>query len=199
MATDDKNELRIRFGRAQLIGRVTSFDWTREKPHPRPNPFPTLGTAGGILAILLSYSIAARIVANTTILLLYGWHAFFDQGLRPGYWKRHEAPFLSSGAPLHWAGTLMILFGTLPVTVALALGMEFTASRVRTFLGRQWLWVTVMARLTLGLALIGLSLWRNSPRAAFEFPNHLGSLAAFIGGCIFIWKALASPFRKPSF
>lgn len=193
MAPNDKNEPRI-----QLLGRVTSFSWTREKPQPKPNPFPTLGTVGGVLAILLGYSLAARIVGNATILLLYGWHAFFDQGLRPGEWKRHEAPLLSNGAPLHWAGMLMVLFGTPLVTVALALGAEFAASRVRAFLGRQWLWVTVTARLILGLALIALSLWPSSPRGGFEFPHHLGSVAAFVGGCVLIWKAIAAPFRSPS-
>lgn len=201
MAADDKNEPRIRFGPGQRIGRVTSFSWTWEKPRTnanRPNPFPTLGTVGGVLAIFLSYSIAVRIVGNATILLLYGWHAYFDQGLRPGEWKRHEAPLLSNGAPLHWAGTLMVLFGPPLVTVALALGLEFAASRVRAFLGRQWLWVTVAAQLILGLALIALSLWPNSPRGTFEFPHHLGGLAAFVAGCVLIWKAVAASFRRPA-
>ena len=192
---NDQQEPSLRVPR---IRGTTSFSWTWEKSRSnpnRPNPFPTLGTVGGVLAIFLSYSIAVRIVGNATILLLYGWHAFFDQGLRPGEWKRHEAPLLSNGAPLHWAGTLMILFGPMLVTVALALGMEFAASRLRAFLGRQWLWVTALAYLLGATALVAFAFWPDRPAPGSTFP-YLIRFAALIGAVVLIRKTLATLRQK---
>lgn len=196
---NDKNEPRIRFGPGERIGRTTSWSWTWENKgiSTRPNPFPTLGKVGGVLAIFLSYSIAVRIVGNATILLLYGWHAYFDQGLRPGEWKRHEAPLLSNGAPLHWAGTLMILFGPPLVTVALAFGMEFAASRLRAFLGRQWLWVTALVYLLGATTLVAFAFWPDRPAPGSTFP-YLIRFAALIGGIVLLWKAATAPFRNSS-
>jgi hypothetical protein len=182
---DDRREPFIRVSR---IGGSISWFSTEEKPRRRPHPFPNLGTGGAIVAALITSSIGAQFVSNATVLLLYGWHAFFHDHLRIADWPRgrNGAPMLSNGTPLHWAGTTIIILTTIPVWAALMLGVEFAAGRVRAFLGPRWLWVRVIARLIGGVALIALPLLLNSPRGLW----HPVPLAALIGGLVLIYKTL---------
>ena len=188
---DDKQEPLIR---ARRIGSAASWFWTRGDSSSKPHPFPALGTAGAIVAALVTSSIGARIISNGAILLVYGWHAFFHDHLRLADWPRgrNGGPILSNGMPLHWAGTLIIVLGTIPVWAGLMLGVEFAARGVRRLLGPQWLWVGTIARLIAGIALIGFSLSLYATREHYAF-LHPVPLAAFIGGLLLVCKAVSAP------
>ena len=155
---------------------------------PKSDPFSTLGAGGAIVTVLVSAFFAARIVCNLTILLLYGSHAFFDEGLRVEDWKHS---ILSNGVRLPWYGTLMIGPTILPICAAAALGAEFVAKHLRSYLTQRLLWAMTGARLLGGAALLALSLWFYSPPHAFP-PMHPIPLSALVGGVVLVWRAFAN-------
>jgi hypothetical protein len=186
MAENSKDELQIRVGRAE---RTTFFTQTAPR---QGNRFPNLGTRGAIVAIFVSSYFAAQITCNATILLLYGRHAFFDEGLRVADWK-HSV--LSNGVYLSWYGTLMIGPTVVPVTALFVFAEEFAAGRVRAFLGQRSPWLTAGARVIGGAALLGFSFWLY--RQGFPLMHPI-PLSAVIGGVVLISKGVASFFRGRS-
>jgi len=159
-----------------------------------PEPFRNLGFPGVVVAALVSSFFAAQIVCNLTVLILYGRHAFFVQGLRVADWKH---AILSNGVRLPWWGNLMIGPPIVPVAALLIFGAEFAAGRVRAFLERKPAWTTAAARLVGGAALLGFSFWLYSPQQGAPFLHPI-PLSAFIGGTVLLWKVAASVFRKRS-
>lgn len=157
-----------------------------------PNQFTNLGIGGAIVTIFVSSFFAARIVCNLTVLLLYGRHAFFDQGLRVQDWKHS---ILSNGVKLPWYGTLMIGPTILPICGVAVLGAELVAKRLRSNLARRSRWVMIGTRILGGCALLGLSVWFYSPPRAFPLLHPI-PLSALIGGAVLVWKALTSIFRR---
>lgn len=158
-----------------------------------PEQFRNIGFPGILVAIFVSSFFAAQIACDLTVLILYGRHAFFHEGLRVADWKH---AILSNGARLPWWGTLMIGPPTVPLTVLLIFGAEFAASRVRVFLAQRSRWATAGARLVGGTALLGFSFWLYSRPQSFPFMHPI-PLSALIGGALLIWKAAATPFRTP--
>ena len=154
--------------------------------------FPNIGFPGIFVVVFVSSFFSVKIVCDLTILLLYGWHAFFYDGLRVTDWK-HSV--LSNGAPLPWWGAQMIGLPTLPVWVLMIFGIEFVAGRVRTFLALRSCWATVGARLLGATALLGFSFWLYSPPQGYP-PIHPIPLSALIGGAVLSWKAVSTAFRK---
>jgi hypothetical protein len=163
-----------------------------DKPRTAADSFSNLGVGGTIVTLLVSSFFAARIVCNLTVLLLYGRHAFFDDGLRVEDWK-HSV--LSNGVRLPWYGTLMIGPTIIPICAGAALGAELVARRVRNYLAQRSLWAVTAARLFGGTALIALSVWFYSPPHAFP-PVHPIPLSALIGGVVLAWRAFATFFRR---
>jgi hypothetical protein len=159
-----------------------------------PEPFRNLGFPGIVVAALVSSFFAAQIVCTLAVLILYGRHAFFVEGLRVADWKH---AILSNGVRLPWWGNLMIGPPIVPVAALLIFGAEFAAGRMRTFLERKPAWTTAAARLFGGAALLGFSFWLYSPRQGAPFLLPI-PLSAFIGGTVLLWKAAASVFRKPA-
>ena len=112
-----------------------------------PEPFRNLGFPGVVVAALVSSFFAAQIVCNLAVLILYGRHAFFVQGLRVADWKH---AILSNGVRLPWWGNLMIGPPIVPVAALLIFGAEFAAGRGRAFLDRKPAWTTALTRLVGG-------------------------------------------------
>jgi hypothetical protein len=159
---------------------------------PKSDPFSNLGAGGAIVTLLVSSFFAARIVCNLTVLLLYGGHAFFDEGLRVEDWKHS---ILSNGVRLPWYGTLMIGPTILPICAAAALGAEFVAKHLRSYLSRRSLWAMTGAQLLGGAALLALSVSFYSPPHAFP-PMHPIPLSALVGGVVLVWRAFANFLRR---
>jgi len=158
---------------------------------PKSDPFSNLGAGGAIVTLLVSSFFAARIVCNLTVLLLYGGHAFFDEGLRVEDWKHS---ILSNGVRLPWYGTLMIGPTILPCAAA-ALGAEFVSKHLRSYISQRPLWAMTMARLLGGAALLALSVSFYSPPHAFP-PMHPIPLSALVGGVVLVWRAFANFLRR---
>ena len=156
------------------------------------HPFSTLGAGGAIVTILVSSFFAARIVCNLTVLLLYGRHAFFDQGLRVESWKHS---ILSNGMRLPWYGTLMIGPAILPIMAAAVYGAEFVAKQIRSYLARRSPWAMAGAKLLGAAALLALSVWFYSPPQGFP-PLHPIPLSALIGGIVLAWRAFTTALHR---
>jgi hypothetical protein len=158
----------------------------------KSDPFSNLGAGGAIVTLLVSSFFAARIVCNLTVLLLYGSHAFFDEGLRVEDWKHS---ILSNGVRLPWYGTLMIGPTILPICAAAAFGAEFVAKHLRSYLTQRSLWAMIGARMLGGAALLALSVWFYSPPHAFP-SMHPIPLSALVGGAVLVWRAFANFLRR---
>lgn len=154
--------------------------------------FPNIGFPGIFVVVFVSSYFAALVVCDVTVLLLYGWHSFFVEGLRVADWKH---AILSNGAPLPWWGAQMIGLPTLPVWVSMIFGIEVVAGHVRRFLALRSRWATAGVRLVGAMALLGFSFWQYSQ---FQTLIHPVPLSAFIGGGVLLWKAMTMPFRKPA-
>jgi len=153
--------------------------------------FRNIGFPGILVAIFVSSFFAAQIACDLTVLLLYGWHAFFDQGLRVADWKHS---MLSNGERLSWWGTLMIGPPVVPFVVLMIFGADSAVGRARKVLAARSRWATAGARFLGGAALLGFSFWLYSPPQGFPFMHPI-PFSAFIGGAVLVWKAVATPFR----
>jgi len=157
-----------------------------------PEQFRNIGFPGILVAIFVSSFFAALIACDLTVFVVYGWHAFFTEGLRVADWK-HSV--LSNGARLPWWGTLMIGPPTIPLIVVMIFGAEFAVGRMREFLAPRSKWAMAGARFVGATALLGFSFWLYSPSHGFPFLHPI-PLSAFIGGAVSIWKAATTPFRS---
>ena len=139
-----------------------------------------------------SFPIAAEIAGSLTILIVYGRHAYFDQGLRLLNWKKGT---LSTGEVL--ASPWMFLTGVLTVTA-----MVFSLYAANEFIGRSRTFLsnrrggTTLARLAGATALFALWYWiclyKHVP---FMHPS---SLAPLIGSIVLTFKVVrpSSPGRS---
>jgi hypothetical protein len=159
-----------------------------------PEPFRNIGFPGILVAVIVSSFFAAKITCNVTVILLYGWHAFFHEGLRVLDWTHS---ILSNGTRLPWWGTLMIGPTVIPVTALMIFGEDFAAGRLHALLASRSRWVTAAARFVGGLALLGFSFRLYSSPQGFPFMHPI-PISAFIGGAVLTWKAVATLFRNPS-
>jgi hypothetical protein len=160
--------------------------------HAKSDPLSNLGAGGVIVTVFVSSFFAAQIVCDLTVLLLFGRHAFFDDGLRVQDWK-HSV--LSNGVHLPWYGTLMIGPTIIPICAAAVFGAEFIAKQLRFYLAQRSLWCKGAVRFLGGAALVALSVWFYSPPHAFP-PIHPIPLSALVGGVVLLWTATATFFRR---
>jgi hypothetical protein len=179
-------------GVERIVSRTVSFRPSAARP--APNPFPNLGLGGTLVTVFVSSYFAAQIVCNVTVLLLYGRHAFFDQGLRVANWKHS---ILSDGVHLPWYGTLMIGPTILPIVAATLFAAEFLARRLRAFLASRPTWLTAMVRLVGAVALLDFFYRLVAAPQGFPFMHPI-PLSTLIGGIVLLWRAAATPFRKPA-
>lgn len=158
------------------------------------NPFSNLGTGGILVTIFAGSFFAAQITSDATVLILYGWHAFFNQHLRVADWKHS---ILSNGVHLSWFGTLLIGPTVIPIIVAIVFIAEFLAGRLRAFLAPRPRWMTAFARL-LGAGLL-FSFWYLLVSPPDGFPLiHPIPLSALIAGVVLIWNTPARVWRSAS-
>jgi hypothetical protein len=157
----------------------------------KSDPVSNLGAGGVFVTFAVSSFFATRVVCNLTVILLYGSHAFFDDGLRVENWKHS---LLSNGATLPWYGKLMAGPTILPFCVAAVFGAEFTAKHLGHYLSRRPLWVVTVARLLGGTALVALSVWFYSEPNAFHYLHPI-PLSALVAGIVLIWRAIARTFQ----
>jgi hypothetical protein len=176
----------------QLDAETVTGTQATTQVQPKSDPFSNLGAGGAIVTLLVSSFFAARIVCNPTVLLLYGGHAFFNEGLRVEDWKHS---ILFNGVRLPWYGTLMIGPTILPICTAAALGAEFVAKHLRSYLSQRPLWAMTGARLLKGAALLALSVSFYSPPHTFP-PVHPIPLSAPVGGVVLVWRAFANFLRR---
>ena len=157
-----------------------------------PSRFPSIGFPGILVAVFVGSFVAAHIACDLTVLVLYGGHAFFREGLRVADWKHS---ILSNGAHLRWWGTLMIGPPVVPLTALMVFAAEFVKGRVNAFLAARSKWLTAGGRLVAAAALLGFSFWLYSPPQSFPLLHPI-PLSTLIGGAVLLWKATVHPFGR---
>jgi len=152
---------------------------------------PNLGLGGTMVAALVTSFFAAH-TANTVFLILaFGPHAFFIDGLRVADWKHGV---LSTGANLPFVSNLIRGVLTLAFWIAFIGISEFCAGLLARFLTHRPRWMSSAARILGGFLLfvfVGEFSRVNGRLILF----HPISIAAVIGGCVLIWKGVTSVFR----
>ncbi len=137
---------------------------------------------------LASFPIAAEIAGSLAILIVFGPHAYFAQGLRLVNWKKGT---LSTGGVL--ASPWMFLTGIFTVAFmvfSLCVTNDLTG-RLRTFLSKRRGGLTIAARLASASALFLLWYW-NCLYKKVPF-MHPSSLAPLIGSIVLCFKARRPP------
>lgn len=178
----------------QIGSASVSLSHSADRPQNQvgaPEPFRNISVPGVVVVVLVSSFFAAKIVCDVTVLLLYGWHAYFYQGLRVADWKHS---ILSNGVRLPWWGTLMIGPTIVPLIVLAIFGADFVAGHLRAFLASRSRWATAGARFLGAVALLIFSFRLYSAPAGPPF-MHPVPLSALIGGAVLLWKAVVTPLR----
>lgn len=161
-----------------------------EEAAKRNNEFPHLKFGGMLIAIILSGHFAEIFAQSLYVILLFGPNAYFADGVR--VYKDHV--FASSGVEvnevnrfIHWLILMLLWF-------AMIGGSELSAGILKELLVRCPRWITVVARLLGGSALLWLAIffWQTAPLL------HPIPLSAFVGGSVLVWRATASLFRSTS-
>lgn len=165
---------------------VKSFDTKTA----RQGFLPHLGLGAGLVTIFVSSFFAAHLADAFAVIVAYGPHAYFREGLYISDWKHG---ILSNGAYLSFMGKLVEVPATLMLWVAAIYGADFCSRLIHQVIRSNGRWVGMAFRLVGGAALLGFA--GNLYRQANWGP-HPVPLSAFIGGVVLVWKAFASIFRK---
>lgn len=156
---------------------------------PRHRALPHL-TNGALIVTVVVGSFFVLAAANAiAIIVSYGPHAFFIEGLRITNWK-HD--MLSNGTSLSFVAKLLEVLTTLVLMGVLVLSADFAAMLIRALAARNPPWVGVLLRLLGGAGLLLFA--RCIYRQGYPF-NHPIPLAALAGGAVLILKAIASASR----
>jgi hypothetical protein len=148
-----------------------------------------LGFGGTIVAVIVSSFFAASIGDALFVLLAFGPHSFFVDGLRVTDWKHGV---LSTGEKLSFFSSLGRVALTMLFWLLLIGVSEFSAGWLAAFLAHRPRWMSAVARFVAGSLLFGFASWCWSPKLLF----HPIPLAACIGGIVLVWKGVASVFRR---
>jgi hypothetical protein len=164
--------------------------WSRRQETSGHGGLPNLGFGGTVVAVFVSSFFAARLGDALFVIVGFGPHAFFTEGLRVTDWKHGV---LSTGVKLSGIsnflrGPLTMVFWVLLIGVA-----EFASGGFRTFFAHRSRWQSALARFLGGLLLGAFAIWFCMPNGTLFHPIPL---AALIGGVVLIWKALRSLFYK---
>jgi len=158
----------------------------------RSGQFSNLGSGGIFATVLISSFFVTRIACTLSVILLYGRHAYFVEGLHVADWKHS---MLSNGDSLPWYGTLMIAPAVVPFCLAAVFAAEFLAKRLRSYLVQRPAWIGSIVRFSGGAALIALSFWFFSGPYSLH-PIHPIPLSALVAGIVLVWRAIAGPFTR---
>ena len=151
---------------------------------------PHLGIGAGLVTVFVSSFFADHLAEALAIIVAYGPHAYFLEGLRIIDW-RHGT--LSNGAYLSFMGWLIEGPGTLALWVAAICGADFCSMLMQQVARRNSRWVSTAFRLVGGATLLVFAghLYRQA-----NWGLHPVPLSALIGGAVLIWKGFASIFAK---
>jgi len=157
---------------------------------PRQGLLPHLGTGAGLVAVFLSSFFGAHLAGAFAIIVAYGPHAYFREGLHISDWK-HD--LLSNGAHLSFTGKLVQILTTLMLLVFAIYGADFCSMLIQQIIRRNGRWTGTAFRLVGGAALLAFAahLYRQG-----NWGLHPVPLSALIGGAALIWKTFASISRK---
>jgi hypothetical protein len=163
--------------------------WSERQEKSGHGGLPNLGFGGTIVAAIVSSFFAASFADTLFVILAYGPHAFFIDGLRISDWKHGV---LSTGAKLPFFSNLVRILLTMLLWMSLIGVSEFSAGCLTTFLMHRPRWMSGIARFLGGVLLFLFVGWFWLPSPLF----HPIPLAASIGGIVLIWKGVASIFRR---
>ena len=151
---------------------------------------PHLPLGAGLVTIFVSSFFAAHLADALAIVIAYGPHAFFSQGLRIADWKHG---ILSDGSHLSAAGVLVQIPGTLALCVAFLFATDFCSMRINQIVPENRPSLKAALSLVGGAALLLFagSLYREGAWGAHPVP-----LSALIGGTVLVWKGFALLFSR---
>jgi hypothetical protein len=153
---------------------------------------PNLGSGGTVVAALVTSFFAAHVADSVFVICAFGPHAFFIDGLRVTDWKHGV---LSTGAQLPTVPNLIRGFLMFPFWIAFIAISEFCAGFLGSFLMHRPRWMSAVTRI-LGGFLLFLFVGEFSRVNGRLILFHPISIGAIIGGCVFIWRGVASVFRR---
>lgn len=158
---------------------LKSFD---TRPIPR-GPLPHLGIGAGLVTVFVSSFFTARLADAFALIVAYGWHAYFREGLRIVDWKHGV---LSTGGCLSFVGRLVQISTTFLLIAVAVYGADFCSMLIQQGIQRKGRWVDTALRLLGGVTLLAfaISLYSQGGWGLHPIP-----LSALIGGAVLIWKA----------
>jgi len=157
---------------------------------PRQGLLPHLGTGAALVTVFVSSFFVAHLADAFAIIVAYGPHAYFREGLRISDWKHG---LLSNGAYLSFGGKLVEVPTTLMLWAAAIYGADFCSMIIQQIISRNGRWTGMALRLVGGAALLAFAghLYRQG-----RWGLHPVPFSALIGGAVLIWKGFASISRK---
>jgi hypothetical protein len=166
--------------------------WSERQQKCGHGGLPNLGFGGTVVAIIVSSFFAAHLADALFVIIVFGPHAFFAEGLRVKDWKHGV---LSTGETIPFRydilrGVLTLLFWVTCVGVC-----EAVAGFLTALLTGRSRWLSVLARIAGGSALLWFACWWAGAAGTFFHPIPL---AALIGGLTLVWKALGNVFWRTS-
>jgi hypothetical protein len=151
---------------------------------------PNLGFGGTLVAAFVTSFFAAQIGDALFVMLIFGPHAFFDEGLRVANWKHGT---LSNGTALPFKTDFIRGLMTFAFWMLLIGSCELVAGFVTAFLKRRAPWISGVFRLVGGAILLAFSCWFSAHNFSFMHPIPLSS---FFGGIVLVWKGVVNTLRQ---
>lgn len=155
--------------------------WSKRQAEARC--LPNLGSGGTFVAIFITSYLSALIGDALLVIILYGPHAFFIQGIRVSDWKHGV---VSNGAHVGPLTGLMTFVCWGPLIACAEIG----AGLLSSFLRARPRWLSALAQSLGGVMLLTFSGWLSF-RDGFPLIHPI-PLAALIGGVVMMWKAIRS-------
>jgi len=143
----------------------------------------------GLVTIFVSSFFAGQLASALAIIIAYGPHAYFQEGLHIVDWK-HD--WLSNGGYLSFTGKLIEVILTLVLWFVLIYAADFSSMCIQQIIRRNGRWLEVAFRLLGGAALLAFSahLYRHGNWGIHPIP-----FSALLGGSILLLKGLALIFK----
>jgi hypothetical protein len=155
--------------------------WSKRQVEARC--LPNLGLGGTFVAIFISSYFSALIGDALLVIILYGPHAFFIQGIRVTDWKHGV---LSNGAHVGPLTGIMTFVWWAPLIACAEIAAGFLSSFLRA---KPW-WLSAVAQFLGGSMLLTFSGWLWFHDGVLLI--HPIPLSALIGGGVMTWKAVRS-------
>jgi len=157
---------------------------------PRRGFLPHLGPGAGLVTVFVSSFFVAHAADAFAVIIAYGPHAYFREGLYISNWK-HD--LLSNGAYLSFTGKLVQVPTTLILWAGTIYAADFCSMLIQQTIRGNARWRGMVFRLVGGAALLVFAscLYRQGNWGVHPVP-----LSALIGGVVLVWKGFASPLKK---